>query len=104
MQSKLASMIGYFYILSDGGRPLIPRFHEVVTLENLENHRIATIDHPRKVWEEVRELYSHYLGQNETGHFIEEISNDSNEEEDDSKDDDGGDVDDADYEDVIDTD
>ncbi|GAB2290139.1 hypothetical protein Dimus_024422, partial [Dionaea muscipula] len=52
-----------------------------------------------EVWEKVRDLYGHYMGQNGIRHFNEEISSDSNEEEDDSKDDDGGDVDNADYED-----
>ncbi|GAB2268257.1 hypothetical protein Dimus_003233 [Dionaea muscipula] len=40
-----------------------------------------------EVWKEVRELYGHYVGLNGTGHFVKEIS-DLNEEEDDEEDDD----------------
>ncbi|GAB2266741.1 hypothetical protein Dimus_037915 [Dionaea muscipula] len=41
----------------DAGVGMVPRMHEVVTLENLEDFHIATVLHPRGTWAELRALY-----------------------------------------------
>ncbi|GAB2297422.1 hypothetical protein Dimus_038470 [Dionaea muscipula] len=44
----------------DAGGGTVPRLHEVITLENLENFHIATMLHPGDIWDELRAL----LGEN----------------------------------------
>ncbi|GAB2270888.1 hypothetical protein Dimus_038884 [Dionaea muscipula] len=41
----------------DAGGGTVPRFHEVVTLENLKSFQIATEHHPGDVWDEMRALF-----------------------------------------------
>ncbi|GAB2286441.1 hypothetical protein Dimus_039768 [Dionaea muscipula] len=41
----------------DAGRGTVPRLHEVVTLKKLEDFHIATVLHPRDVWDELRALF-----------------------------------------------
>ncbi|GAB2285781.1 hypothetical protein Dimus_039722 [Dionaea muscipula] len=63
----------------DAGVGTVARFHEVVTLENLESYQIATEHHPADIWDEMRALFgeSYYLNGHPT---LYEIS--STEEED----------------------
>ncbi|GAB2266757.1 hypothetical protein Dimus_037916 [Dionaea muscipula] len=65
----------------DAGVGTVPRMHEVVTLENLEDFHIATMLHPRGTWAELRALYGEnsYLN----GHLtLYEISSTGEEDED----------------------
>ncbi|GAB2265916.1 hypothetical protein Dimus_037854 [Dionaea muscipula] len=58
----------------------VPRFHEVVTLENLESFQIATEHHPGDIWDEMRALFgeSYYMNGHPT---LYEISSTEGEEE-----------------------
>ncbi|GAB2267943.1 hypothetical protein Dimus_038690 [Dionaea muscipula] len=65
----------------DAGMGTVPRMHEVVTLENLEDFHIATMLHPRGTWAELRALYGEnsYLNGHPT---LYEISSTGEEDED----------------------
>ncbi|GAB2295118.1 hypothetical protein Dimus_038341 [Dionaea muscipula] len=82
----------------DAGVGTVPRMHEVVTLENLEDFHIATVLHPRGTWTELRALYGE--NSNLNGHpTLYEISSTDEEDEDEEEEDaddeysDGGDRD-----------
>ncbi|GAB2302987.1 hypothetical protein Dimus_038046 [Dionaea muscipula] len=75
--------------------------HEVVTLGNLEDFHIATVLHPRGIWDESRALYGESFYMN--GHpTLYEISSTDEEDEDEDEEDaedeysDGADRDDTD--------
>ncbi|GAB2281418.1 hypothetical protein Dimus_039465 [Dionaea muscipula] len=65
----------------DAGVGTVPRFYEVVTLENLESYQIATTHHPADFWDEMRALFgeSYYLNGHPT---LYEISSTEEEDED----------------------
>ncbi|GAB2279113.1 hypothetical protein Dimus_039328 [Dionaea muscipula] len=71
-------------MVCDAGIGRVPRLFEVVTFENLENHRIASMRHLRGTWAELRALYGETVELN--GHpTLYEIS--STEEEDEEEED-----------------
>ncbi|GAB2278498.1 hypothetical protein Dimus_039294 [Dionaea muscipula] len=70
----------------DAGVGTVPRMHEVVTLENLEDFHIATVLHPRGIWDELRVLYgeSFYIN----GHYEISLTGEEDEGEDEEESDD----------------
>ncbi|GAB2286592.1 hypothetical protein Dimus_039781 [Dionaea muscipula] len=71
--------------ICDGGVDTIPCFHEVVTLENLENHQIATAHHPADFWDEMRALFGESYYSNGHPTFY-EMSSTEEEDEDEEED------------------
>ncbi|GAB2294585.1 hypothetical protein Dimus_038307 [Dionaea muscipula] len=78
----------------------VPRMHEVVTLENLEDFHITTVLHPRGTWAELIALYGEnsYLNSHPILYEISSTGEEDEDEEEDADDEysDGGDRDDTD--------
>ncbi|GAB2270766.1 hypothetical protein Dimus_038877 [Dionaea muscipula] len=90
----------WMLMVCDAGGGTVPRLHEVVTLEILEDYHIATVPFPRGTWAKLRALYGEnsYLNGHPTLYEISSIGEEDEEEEEDADDEysDGGDRDDTD--------
>ncbi|GAB2297721.1 hypothetical protein Dimus_038491 [Dionaea muscipula] len=73
----------------DAGVGTVPRMHEVVSLENLDDFHITTVLHPRGIWDELRALYgeSFYMNGHPTLYEISSTEEEDEEEDEEESDD-----------------